>query len=45
MRFEMYVRDIELCQAFENLLSLFHKNFMFIQRAQTHVVLSKKEKM
>ena len=44
MRFEVYVRDGELRQAFKDFFSLFQKYRMFIQRAQTHVVLSKKKK-
>ena len=44
MRFKVYVRDGELCQAFEYFFSLFQKYLVFVQRAQTHVVLSKRNK-
>jgi hypothetical protein len=43
MQFERCVRNMEIGQAFEYLFSLFHKYLMIIQRAQTHVVLSKEE--
>ena len=42
MQFEICVCDMEICQAFEYLFGLFHKYLMIIQRAQTHVVLSKR---
>ena len=45
MRFEIYVRDGELRQAFEYFFNLFQKYRMFVQRAQTHVVLSKEIKV
>lgn len=41
MQFETYVCDREICQAFEYLFHLFQKFVMFVQRAQTKVVLSK----
>ncbi len=40
MQFEMYVCDGELGEIFEYLFGLFHKYLMFVQCAQTHVVLS-----
>jgi len=39
MRLEMYVRDGELGEIFENLFGLFHKYLVFVQCTQTHVVL------
>ena len=45
MRFEIYVRDGQLCQDFEYLFDTFKTCLMFVQRAQTHVVLSKEIKM
>ena len=45
MRFEIYMLDGQLCQAFEYLFGLLQKCLMFVQRAQTHVVLSKEIEM
>jgi hypothetical protein len=44
MRFEMYVRDGELGEIFENRFRLFHKYPVSVQCTQTHVVLSKKKR-
>ena len=43
MRFEMYVRNGELCEIFEDLFDLFHKYLMSLQCTQTHVVLSEEK--
>jgi hypothetical protein len=43
MRFEMYMRDGELGEIFENLFGLFNKYLVFVQCTQTHVVLSKEK--
>lgn len=43
MRIEMYVRDRQLFEIFENLFNLFHKYLVFVECTQTHVVLSKRE--
>jgi hypothetical protein len=41
MRFEMYVRNGELGEIFEDLFGLLYKYLVFVQCAQTHVVLPK----
>src|SRR5580698_3080946 len=41
MRFEMYVRDGQLGEIFEDLFRLFQKYLVFVQCTQTHVVLSR----
>ena len=41
MRFEMYVRDGELGEVFENRFRFFHKYPVSVQCTQTHVVLLK----
>jgi hypothetical protein len=44
MYFEVYVRDGELFDIFEDIFGLFHKYLVFIQGTHTHVVLEKEEK-
>jgi hypothetical protein len=39
MRFEVYVRDGELGEIFENLFGLFYEYVVLVQCTQTHVVL------